>query len=172
MEEIINKVANSKLVTIDLEDYYPKGERVLFDIKQWLFQGLILKEKDFRESLEHYNWSLLKDSHVALTCSADAIIPFWAYLLISTKAAAFAKTIVVGDLELLETVLFQKIIANFNTENIKDKPVIIKGCANKPIPATAYTQLIQKILPFANSIMYGEACSTVPLYKKPKKQDL
>lgn len=168
MEEIINKVANSKLVTIDLEDYYPKGERVLFDIKQWLFHELILKEKDFRESLEEYDWSKLTGSYVALTCSADAIIPSWAYLLITTKAAPFAKKIVVGDLELLETSIYQKIIENFDIENIKGKPVIIKGCANKPIPASAYTQLIKKILPIANSIMYGEACSTVPLFRKPK----
>lgn len=168
MEEIINKVANSKLVTIDLEDYYPKGNRVLFDIKQWLFHELILKEKDFRESINEYDWSSLQDSYVALTCSADAIIPSWAYILITTKAAPFAKKIVVGDLTLLETVIYQEIIQNFEVEPLKGRPVIIKGCANKPIPSTAYTQLIEKIMPFANSIMYGEACSTVPLYKKNK----
>jgi hypothetical protein len=168
MAEIINKIANSKLVTIDLEDYYPKGERILFDIKQWLFQELILKEKDFRASLEQYDWSTLTGSYVALTCSADAIIPSWAYLLIATKAAPFAKKVVVGDLNLLESSIYQKIIDDFDIEMIKDKPVIIKGCANKPIPASAYTQLIEKILPIANSIMYGEACSTVPLFKKQK----
>ena len=168
MSQIINKVANSKLVTIDLEDYYPKGERVLFDIKQWLFHELILKEKDFRESIEAFNWSTLTGSYIALTCSADAIIPSWAYLLITTKAAPFAKRVVVGDLTLLETSIYQKIIEEFDAEKIKDKPVIIKGCANKPIPPSAYTQLIEKLLPFANSIMYGEACSTVPLYKNKK----
>ncbi|MEI6865762.1 DUF2480 family protein [Flavicella sp.] len=168
MEEIINKVTNSKLVTIDLEDYYPKGDRVLFDIKKWLFQELILKEKDFRESLEQFDWSSLSNCYVALTCTADAVIPSWAYLLITTKAAPFTKHIVVGDLNLLESSIYQKIIDNFDTDHIKDKPVIIKGCANKPIPTSAYTQLIEKILPIANSIMYGEACSTVPLFKKPK----
>jgi hypothetical protein len=168
MDKIINKVANSKLVTIDLEDYYPKGERVLFDIKQWLFQEMILKEKDFRESLDTFDWSTLQDCYVALTCSVDAIIPSWAYLLITTKAAPFAKKIIVGNLEGLETSIYQEIIQNFNTIDLKNKPVIIKGCANKPIPASAYTQLIEKILPIANSIMYGEACSTVPLFKKRK----
>ena len=168
MEEIINKVANSKLVTIDLEDYYPSGERVLFDIKQWLFQELILKEKDFREKINAYDWSTLQDAYVALTCSADAIIPSWAYILITTKAAPFAKKIVVGDLPTLETSIYQEIIQSFDLETVQNKPVIIKGCANKPIPATAYTQLVAKILPVANSIMYGEACSTVPLYKKGK----
>ena len=168
MDKIVNKVANSKLVTIDLEDYYPKGERVLFDIKQWLFQEIILKENDFRESLEAFDWSSLKDCYVALTCSVDAIIPSWAYLLITTKAAPFAKKIIVGDLTALETSIYQEIIQNFDTADLKNKPVIIKGCANKPIPASAYTQLIEKILPIANSIMYGEACSTVPLFKKRK----
>ena len=168
MGEIVNKVANSKLVTIDLEDYYPSGKRVLFDIKQWLFQELILKEKDFRESIDAFDWSTLQDSYVALTCSVDAIIPSWAYLLITTKAAPFTKKIVVGDLTLLETTIYQEIIKNFDISGIENRPVIIKGCANKPIPASAYTQLIEKILPIANSVMYGEACSTVPLYKKTK----
>ena len=168
MGEIINKVANSKLITIDLEDYYPKGERVLFDIKQWLFKELILKEKDFRASVESYNWASLKGQFVALHCSADAIIPSWAYLLITSKAAPHAAKIVVGNLELLETTLFQEVIAKLDTTNYKARPIIIKGCANKPIPPTAYTLLIEKLLPIANSVMYGEACSTVPLFKQKK----
>lgn len=169
MSEIVNKVANSKLINIDLEDYYPKGERILFDIKKWLFHELILKEKDFRDFVNTYDWSSLTNCYVALTCSADAIIPSWAYLLISTKATPFAKKVIVGDLELLETSIYQNIIENLDLEHTKNKPVIIKGCANKPIPASAYIQLIEKIQPIANSIMYGEACSTVPLYKKPKQ---
>ena len=108
MDEITNKVANSKLLTIDLEDYYPQGERVLFDIKPWLFHELILKEKDFRAFVEAYDWSLLKDQYLALHCSSDAIIPSWAYLLIASKAAAFARKIVVGDLVVLETSLSTK----------------------------------------------------------------
>ena len=168
MEEIVNKVAKSKLVTIDLEDYYPKGERVLFDIKQGLFQELILKEKDFRESIDAFNWSIFEGSYLALTCSVDAIIPSWAYLLITTKAAPYATKIVVGNLEALENAIYQEIIQNFDVSVVENKPTIIKGCANKPIPASAYTELIKKIIPVARTIMYGEACSTVPLYKKPK----
>ncbi len=168
MGEIINKVANSKLITIDLEDYYPEGERVIFDIKQWLFQGLILKEKEFRTAIDAYDWSSLNGKHVALTCSADAIIPSWAYILISTRLSPYAKKIVVGNLTALETSIYQEIIENLDCSTFKNKPIIIKGCSNKPIPETAYLQLIQKIQPLANSIMYGEACSTVPLYKMKK----
>ena len=167
-EEIINRVANSSLKTIDLEDFYPKGSRIVFDIKDWLFEGLILKEKDFREQVSNYNWSQYENSYVVLTCSTDAIIPSWAYLLVTTELAPFAKKIVVGDLELLETVLFQEIINSLDVSEYKEKPVIIKGCTNKPIPASAYTLLIEKVQPVAKTIMFGEACSTVPLYKKKK----
>ncbi|MDO6737655.1 DUF2480 family protein [Wenyingzhuangia sp. 2_MG-2023] len=166
MDEIVNRVANSSLKNIDLEDYYPTGKRVLFDIKDWLFEEIILKEKDFREKADSYNWSQLQDSYVAFTCSADAIIPSWAYLLLTTKASKFAKKCVVGDLKILETVLYTEIIFNLKIEDFQDKPIIIKGCANKPIPESAYTLLIQKLLPIAKNIMYGEACSTVPLFKK------
>lgn len=164
--EIINRVANSKLKTIDLEDFYPKGKRVVFDIASWLYEGLILKEKDFRENVKNHDWQQYKDNYVALTCSEDAIIPSWAYLLLATKLQPYAKTVVVGNLELLETVIFQEIINNLDTSEYQDKPVIIKGCANKPIPNSAYSFLIHKIQPIAKSIMFGEACSTVPLYKK------
>ena len=169
MDEIVNKVANSSLKTIDLEDFYPEGKRILFDIKQWLFHELILKEKDFRASIDAYDWSTLQDSYVALTCSADAIIPSWAFLLIATKAAPFAKKIVVGDLQTLENSIFQEIISKIDTTEFQQKPVIIKGCADKPIPESAYIFLIEKLLPVANSIMYGEACSTLPLFKNKIK---
>ncbi len=168
MDEIVNRVANSKLKNIDLEDFYPSGKRVLFDIKDWLFEGIILRENDFRELVDNYNWSELQDSYVAFTCSADAIIPSWAYLLLASKASPFAKKCVVGDLNLLESILYTEIINTFDTQEYVDKPVIIKGCTNKPIPESAYTLLVQKLLPVAKNIMYGEACSTVPLYKKPK----
>tara|TARA_B100000780_G_C20921257_1_gene367020 strand:- start:116 stop:625 length:510 start_codon:yes stop_codon:yes gene_type:complete len=167
-DEIINKVSNSKLINIDLEEFYPDGERVLFDIKDWLFEGIILKEKDFRASVKDHNWSGYKNAFVALTCSEDAIIPSWAYLLLASELSAFAKKVVVGNLELLETVLFQEVIQNLNIEPFKDKPIIIKGCAQKPIPSSAFTMLIQKLQPIAKTIMYGEACSTVPLYKRKK----
>ncbi|AUC16754.1 hypothetical protein BTO06_17100 [Tenacibaculum sp. SZ-18] len=164
-EEIINRVANSKLVTIDLEDFYPSGRRVKFDISEWLFEGLLLKEKDFRQQVKDHDWSQYKDSYVALGCSTDAIIPSWAYLLLSTQLNPFAKKVIVGNLDLLETVLFSEIITKLNVEDFTDKPVIIKGCANKSIPQSAYSFLIEKIQPVVKSIMFGEACSTVPLFK-------
>lgn len=167
-EEIINRVANSRLITVDLEDYYPQGKRVILDIKQWLFHELILKEKDFREHLTNHNWEQYEHCYVALCCSSDAVIPSWAYLLITSKLAPFAKKTVVGSLELLETVLYTDIINGLDTSDFEEKPIIIKGCANKPIPPTAYAQLIEKIQVVAKTVMYGEACSTVPLYKKKK----
>ena len=167
-EEIINRIANSNLTTIDLEDFYPKGNRIVFDIKGWLYEELILREKDFRESVKNHDWSQYQDSYVALTCSSDAIIPSWAYLLLTVELTPFAKQVVVGDLPLLETVIYQDIINQIDISEYKDKPIIIKGCANKPIPPSAYTLLIQKVKPVAKSVMFGEACSTVPLYKKKK----
>jgi hypothetical protein len=168
--EIVNRVANSALQTIDLEDFYPSGARVVFDIKDWLYEELILREKDFRANVQEHDWSQYQNSYVALTCSTDAIIPSWAYLLLTTSLANHAKKVVVGNLELLETVIFQEIITNMELSVYEDKPVIIKGCANKPIPPSAYTLLIENIQPVAKSIMFGEACSTVPLYKKKKKR--
>lgn len=164
--EIINRVANSKLKTIDLEDYYPKGQRVLFDIKDWLYEGLILREKDFREQIALHDWSQYQNNYIALTCSADAIIPSWAYLLLTTQLSPYAKKIVVGTLELLETCIYSDIISEMDFTPYENTPVIIKGCSNKPIPDSAYTLLISKLQPLAKSVMYGEACSTVPLYKK------
>lgn len=165
-DEIINRVAKSKLVTIDLEDHYPEGERILLDIKDWLYEGLILREKDFREQVKAHDWSGYRDKFVAVTCSAEAIIPFWAFLLISVSLAPYAKKSVVGDLELLENMIFEEVIRNLSVKDFKDLPVIIKGCSEKNIPQTAYTLLIAKLLPEVRSLMYGEACSNVPLYKK------
>ncbi|WP_299156903.1 DUF2480 family protein [uncultured Tenacibaculum sp.] len=167
-EEIINRIANSKLITIDLEDFYPLGNRIVFDIKDWLYEGLILREKDFREQVKNHDWSQYQNSYVALTCSSDAIIPSWAYLLLTAQLSEHTNKVVVGSLELLETVIYQEIITSLDISEYKDKPVIIKGCANKPIPPSAYTLLIEKIQPIAKTIMFGEACSTVPLYKKKK----
>lgn len=168
MEEIRNRVAESSLVTIDLEDFYPEGQRSVFDIKDWLFEGLILKEKDFRTEVENHDWSQYKGCYVALTCSTDAIIPSWAYLLITAHLSPYAKKIIVGNLIQLETSIFQEIIANLSIETYHNKPVIIKGCSDKPIPDSAYTLLITKLTPVAKTIMFGEACSTVPLYKAKK----
>ncbi|WP_372745664.1 DUF2480 family protein [Lutibacter sp.] len=167
-DEIVNRVANSDLKTINLEDFYPKGERTVIDIKNWLFHELILKESDFREYLKNHDWSKYQNHYVALTCSSDAIIPSWAYMLIATYLNPIAKKIVIGNLKELETSIFQEIITNINIEEFLDKPVIIKGCAHKPIPETAYIQLIEKLQPIVKSIMFGEACSTVPLFKRKK----
>ncbi|SNR54616.1 DUF2480 family protein [Lutibacter flavus] len=165
-DEIVNRVANSKLKTIDLEDYYPKGERTIIDIKQWLFHELILKETEFRAYLASHDWSQYKNHYIALTCTSDAVIPSWAYMLITTYVAPFAKKIVVGTLKELENSIFQDIIKSIGTEEFRDIPVIIKGCSNKPIPETAYIFLIEKLQPVVKSIMFGEACSTVPLFKR------
>jgi len=165
-EEIINRVANSKLITLDLEDYYPTGDRVLLDISDWLFQGIILKEKDFREFVKEHDWSQYLNSYVAIICSSDAIIPSWAYLLISTSLTPYAKKFVIGDLDLLENIIFQDIIATIPLDPFEGAPVIIKGCSEKNIPNSAYAQLTQRLVPVVRSLMFGEACSSVPLYKK------
>lgn len=164
-DEIINRVANSKLVTIDLEDFYPKGKRILFDIKDWLYEGFVLREKDFRKHVAEFNWSQYQDSYVALICSTDAIIPGWAYMLISIELEPYAKHIVIGDLETLETAIYQDIITNLDVSGYKNTPIIIKGCSKKPVPQNAYIMIANKLKPVAKSIMYGEACSSVPLYK-------
>ncbi|TDU43344.1 uncharacterized protein DUF2480 [Gelidibacter sediminis] len=164
--EIINRVANSKLVVVDLEDYYPKGQRTILDIKDWLFQELVLREKDFRAYVKQHDWTQYQDHYVALTCTSDAIVPAWAYMLLTMHLQPHAKTIVIGTLEQLETSIYQDIIKDLDTSAFVDQPLIIKGCANKPVPANAYIMLSKKLQPIARSIMYGEACSSVPLYKR------
>jgi len=164
--EIINRVANSKLVTVDLEDYYPDGKRVLFDIKDWLFEGLVVREKDFRAKVKDHDWSQYEKCYLALHCSTDAIVPIWAYMLIIVNLEPFVEKALIGDLEVLETALYQNIISGLDVSKFKDKPVIIKGCSNKPVPVNAYIMLTDKLKPIAKSIMYGEACSFVPLYKR------
>ncbi|MEK6152745.1 DUF2480 family protein [Flavobacteriaceae bacterium 3-367] len=165
-EPIVNRVAQSKLVTFDLEDHYPKGERVLLDIKDWLYEGVILREKEFRAFVAEHDWKQYRDAYVALYCSTDAIIPGWAYMLIATQLEPFAKKTVIGDLEQLETTIYQSIIAQLDVSEYKDRPVIIKGCTNKPVPPNAYLWITSKIQSVAKSVMYGEACSSVPLYKR------
>ncbi len=165
-DEIINRVANSKLVTIDLEDYYPQGKRVLFDIKDWLFEGFVLREKAFRTQVAEFDWSQYQDQYVALTCSTDAIIPGWAYMLLSIQLEPYAKKVIVGDLEQLETSIYQDIITDLDVSDYEGKPIIVKGCSNKPVPQNAYIMLSRKLKPIAKSLMYGEACSSVPLFKK------
>ncbi len=165
MEEIINKVANSKLKTLNLEDFYQEGERVVFDISEWLYQGIVLKEKDFRENAKKHNWSQYQNCFVALTCSTDAIVPGWAYLLITSYLTPFSKKVIVGDLTTLETILFAETLQNEDFSIYSNLPVIIKGCSNKPVPENAFVLLLQKLQPIVKSLFYGEACSSVPLYK-------
>ena len=166
MSEIVNRVSQSKLMTFDLEDYYPEGTRVVLDIKDWLYEGFILKEKEFRSSVEEYDWVQYQDTYVAIQCSTDAIIPGWAYMLISSKLQPYAKKMIVGSLEQLETSIYQPILEKIDLSDFKDKPVIIKGCSNKPVPANAYIWITAKMQVIAKSVMYGEACSSVPLFKK------
>ena len=165
MGGIVNRVAKSSLITIDLEDFYPTGTRTLLDIKDWLYEGLILKEKEFRNTLLNFDWQQFKDHYVALHCSSEAIIPAWAFMLIQTHLHGIAKTVIVGSLETLETVLYTSITDGLDLSYCKDKPVIVKGCSNKPVPQNAYLMIIEKLQKVAKSIMYGEACSSVPLYK-------
>ena len=168
MDEIVNKVANSVLEVFDLEDYYPSGIRTQLDISQWLLDGFLLKEKDFREALKNNDWSQFQNHFVAIHCSTDAIIPAWASILVTVYLSPFAKKVVFGNLIDLETSLYQEILSTLDYSKYQDKPVILKGCSKKPVPESAYIMAIQKLQPFAKSIMYGEACSAVPLYKKKK----
>ncbi|AUC82786.1 DUF2480 family protein [Lacinutrix sp. Bg11-31] len=165
-DEIINRVATSKLVVFDLEDYYPKGERILFDIKDWLYEGFVLREKEFRTLVKEHNWSQYQDAFVALTCTTDAIVPDWAYMLLSIQLEPYVKKVVLGNLETLEASLYQEIISNLNTTPFKDRPIIIKGCSKKPVPSSAYIMITSRLKPIAKSIMFGEACSSVPLFKR------
>ena len=168
MEEIVNKVANSVLEVFDLEDYYPEGIRTQIDISQWLYEGFLLKEKDFREALKNEDWTKYENQFVAINCSTDAIIPAWATILVTIHVAPFAKKVVNGTIQDLETALYQEILSTIDYSVYQDKPVIIKGCSKKPVPESAYIMAAQKLQPFAKSIMYGEACSAVPLYKSKK----
>jgi hypothetical protein len=168
MDEIINKVANSKLEVFDLEDYYPQRKRIQIDISQWLIDGFLLKEKDFREQLKNHNWSQYQDCFVAVNCATDAIVPGWAIILVAVHVAPFAKKTINGNLEDLESFLYQEILPAIDFTVYQNKSVILKGCSQKPVPMAAYVLAIQNLLPFAKSIMYGEACSAVPLFKANK----
>jgi hypothetical protein len=167
---IINRVANSPLITFDLEEYYHKGERVLFDIKDFLFEGMILKEKEFRAKVKEFDWSQFDGKNVAITCSEDAIIPTWAYMLIATRLSPFAHMIVFGNLEDLDSALYKQALADLDIEKYRDKKVVVKGCGKYPVPESAYVEITRLLTPVVSSIMYGEPCSTVPLYKKSIKK--
>jgi hypothetical protein len=166
--EFVNKVANSGLITINLENYYPHGERILLDIKDQLFMGIVLKEKDFRQFIKEHDWQQYQDKFMAVTCSVDAIIPTWAYMLVAAKLSGVAKKIVFGTLATLETVLWENVLNEFSTEEFRDQKIVIKGCGDLPIGADAYLKLTTKLVEVASSVMFGEPCSTVPVYKSKK----
>jgi hypothetical protein len=167
-DQLINKVAQSGLITIDLEEFYPPGERVVFDIKGFLFQELILREKDFREAMKNHDWKSYTDKYVSLICTADAIVPTWAYMLIVSNLEPYAKKIVFGNLETLETILYHDVLSKLPLDSYKDARIVIKGCGNLPVPKAAYVELTSLLRPLAKSIMYGEPCSTVPIFKQAK----
>lgn len=167
-KDIINKVANSKLEVFDLEDYFPKEQIVTIDISQWLFQGFILKEKDFREALNNHNWSQYEAKGVSLFCSTDAILPAWTFTLVTTFLQPFAKQIIHGSIKDYITLHYNTTLNSLDYSVYLGKPLILKGCAKKPVPQQIYSLAIQKLMPFAKSIMFGEACSAVPLYKENK----
>ncbi len=165
-EPIINKVADSGLITLDLEKYYPREENILFDLKNYLFMGMILKEKDFREALKNEDWSKYKDKNVAITCSVDAIIPVWAYMLVVSYLQPVGREIIMGTDQDLHKTLFLKNISAIDLNEFADKKVVIKGCGETPIADYVYMEITKKLRPVVKSIMYGEPCSTVPVYKK------
>jgi hypothetical protein len=169
MDKIVNKVANSVLEVFDLEDYYLKGIRAQIDISKWLLDGFLLKEKDFREHLKNQDWSQYQGQYVAINSSTDAIVPAWASILVAIQLAPFATKIINGNLEDLEASLYEELLSKIDYSVYENKPVIIKGCSKKPVPMRAYVLAAHYLQPFARSIMYGEACSAVPLFKAPRK---
>jgi hypothetical protein len=166
MEEIVNKVANSGLLTFNLEDHYDHTEKVSLDFKELLFQGLILKEKDFREYVKEQKWENFKDKNVSIFCSTDAVIPTWAFMLVANKLQPFAKEVFFCTPEELDNILFYRILDSIDLSEYKDQRVVIKGCSNLPVPVSAYVEITKRLTPIVKSIFYGEPCSTVPIYKK------
>ncbi|MDB5232297.1 MAG: hypothetical protein JWN76_3102 [Chitinophagaceae bacterium] len=165
-ETILNKVAESGLITLNLEDYFPKEEVIVFDLKEYLFMELILKEKDFRAALQQTDWEKYRNKHVAITCSADAVIPMWAHMLVAAYLEPVTASFFFGnEMDIIRQVI-QKNIDAINGAEYTDKRVVIKGCGEVPVPESAYVSITGKLRPYAKSIMYGEPCSTVPIYKK------
>lgn len=169
MEPLVNRVTNSGLVTINLEKHYPAEAIQTFDLKEFLFQGLILREKDFRAALKEHNWKQYEGKIILVQCSADAIIPVWAYMLIATYAAPLVKEIFLGNEQEFLKFHFKSFANSLNLEEYRDKRIVIKGCSDKPVPPDAYLEITKLLQPFAQSIMYGEPCSTVPVFKRPRE---
>jgi len=164
--QIVNRVINSGLITLDLEEYYHQGEQVIYDIADNLFQGIILKEKDFREFLKNNDWSIYVGKNVAIQCSADAIVPTWAFMLLITKLQPYANMVIYGNVEELQIALCNQAISKIDFTLLKDAKVVVKGCSKLGIPTFAYAEVTRLLLPVVSSIMFGEPCSTVPLYKR------
>jgi len=166
MEEIINRVASSQLVTVDLEEFYTPGDRVLFDLKDLLFEGLILKEKDFRNFIRDHDWTTYGHKLVAICCTADAVVPTWAFMLLDVALRPHAEKVVYGSLADLESQLFYERIQNFDWQQFKGAKVVVKGCSKVNVPVSAYVEAVNHLQPIVSSLMFGEACSTVPLFKR------
>jgi hypothetical protein len=164
--EIVNRVSSSQLVTFDLEELYTSGERILFDIKSLLFEELILREKDFRDFIKKHDWSQYVNKYVAITCSADAVIPTWAYMLLAASLQPHALLVIFGSLQDLETTLFKNALDKIEWEKYNNVKVVIKGCSKVEVPVSSYVEVTNRLRPVASSIMYGEPCSTVPVFKK------
>lgn len=169
-DPIVNKVAESGLITLDLAEFSPRSEIVLFDLKDYLFMGMILKEKDFREALKRMDWEVYRDKYVGVICSADAIIPVWAYMLVASYLQAVAKDVVMGDEQEVHKTVFLKNILSINAVEYADKRIVVKGCGDTPIDEFAYLEITKLLRPVAKTIMYGEPCSTVPIYKAPSNK--
>ena len=168
MEEIINRVTKSPLITLDLKEYQVPGERVLLDLKDWLFQELILREKDFRSYVKEHDWSQYNTKHVAVSCTADAIIPTWAYMLVMTKLDGHAITLVQGTVSDLERYLYTTLFETIDLSEFAEKKLVIKGCSDIPLPEYAFSEITKRLLPYVSSLMYGEPCSTVPVWKRAR----
>lgn len=166
---MVNRVAQSSLITINLEDFFPREPVVHFDLKDYLFQGLILREKDFRESLKAYDWSALSGQHLVVYCSTDAIIPVWAYMLVTALATPHALMVLQCTPEQFPLLYYQQALADFDGARYTDERIVIKGCSDHPVPPFAYAMLTSRLQPYAQSIMFGEPCSTVPIFKRPRE---
>jgi hypothetical protein len=167
-EQIINKVANSALITFNLEDYYETGDRILLDIKDQLYEGLILREKDFRDFIKIHDWTQYENKLVAITCSTDAIIPTWAYMLLAIALKPFARRVIFGSLQELEIENYRNALSKIQWSDFKDAKIVIKGCSKVDVPVAIYVEVVNQLKPYASSLMFGEPCSTVPLFKKSK----
>ena len=168
-DEIVNRVSASGLITFDLETFYQSGERILLDIKDQLFQGLILKERDFRDFVKAHDWKQYQDKFVAITCSTDAIVPTWAYMLIATALRPYARLFFFGSLERLEEKIFEQQLIDVDWQEFKNKKVVVKGCSKVEVPVSIYLEVVRQLQPLVSSLMFGEPCSTVPLFKAPKQ---